>query len=409
MRPPDVPVLPSHGATGNERLVLAALRGGAVLSRAELSATTGLPKTTVTGIANRLLQRGMVVEHTADSGGQHRGRGRPASGLTLADAGGLVAALCFSHTTIRAAAVGWDGTFAAYRTSDIGEDRDQQSVIDRGLRLLAEAFAETGSTPEQADLAVVGVPAAFEQGVGAVFDQLPDAARTAVPEMAKLFGWFRSDPVPIVTERLGIPTAAENYANLAALGEATAGAGRGMDDIIYIKLVEGVGAGLILGGRLHRGARGLAGELAHVQVLPDGRSCLCGSRGCLAATYGGFVESVGRSAYPEPLTFADMREFAAAGDVDTRRMMADLGRGFGRALADVCVMLSPEAIIVDGMLGAAAEPFLAGMRDAIDRRMPSVLAQSLQLLPGALGERADMLGAVALARTGQLAAATSTR
>ncbi|MET8547636.1 ROK family transcriptional regulator [Micromonospora zamorensis] len=402
-----VPALPS-GTTGNERLVLAALRGGAVLSRTELSATTGLPKTTVTGIANRLLQRGMVVEHTADTGRRHRGRGRPASGLALADPGGLVAALCFSHTTIRAAAVGWDGTFAAYRQRDIGGDRDQQRVLDRGLSLLAEAFAEAGSAPEQADFAVIGVPAAFERGVGAAFGRMPDAAREAVPELGKVFGWFRSDPQPMVTERLGIPTAAENYANLAALGESTAGAGRGLDDLIYIKLVEGVGAGLILGGRLHRGARGLAGELAHVQVLPNGRWCLCGNRGCLAVTYGDFVETIG-STYPQPLTVADIRELAAAGEVGTRRILADLGRGFGRVLADVCVLLSPQAIIVDGALGAAAEPFVAGMREAIDHRMPSVMAEAVQLLTGELGERAEMLGAVALARAGQLPAATVNR
>ncbi|MET7959137.1 ROK family transcriptional regulator [Micromonospora zamorensis] len=402
-----VPALPS-GTTGNERLVLAALRGGAVLSRTELSATTGLPKTTVTGIANRLLQRGMVVEHTADTGRRHRGRGRPASGLALADPGGLVAALCFSHTTIRAAAVGWDGTFAAHRQRDIGGDRDQQRVLDRGLSLLAEAFAEAGSAPEQADFAVIGVPAAFERGVGAAFGRMPDAAREAVPELGKVFGWFRSDPQPMVTERLGIPTAAENYANLAALGESTAGAGRGLDDLIYIKLVEGVGAGLILGGRLHRGARGLAGELAHVQVLPNGRWCLCGNRGCLAVTYGDFVETIG-STYPQPLTVADIRELAAAGEVGTRRILADLGRGFGRVLADVCVLLSPQAIIVDGALGAAAEPFVAGMREAIDHRMPSVMAEAVQLLTGELGERAEMLGAVALARAGQLPAATVNR
>lgn len=399
-----VPALPS-GTTGNERLVLAALRGGAVLSRAELSATTDLPKTTVTGIANRLLRRGMVVERTADTGRRHRGRGRPATGLALAEPGGLVAALHFSHTTIRAAAVGWDGTAAAHRQCDIGDDRDQQRVLDRGLRLLEEAFAESGSTPEQADFAVIGVPAAFEPGVGAAFGRMPDAAREAVPELARVFGWFRSDPQPMVAERLGIPTAAENYANLAALGEATAGAGRGLDDLIYIKLVEGIGAGLILGGRLHRGARGLAGELAHVQVLPNGRWCLCGSRGCLAVTYGDFVETIG-STYPQPLTVADIRELAAAGEVGTRRILADLGRGFGRVLADVCVLLSPEAIIVDGALGAAAEPFVSGMREAIDNRMPSVMAQSVQLLTGELGERAEMLGAVALARAGQLPTAT---
>lgn len=125
-------------------------------------------------------------------------------------------------------------------------------------------------------------------------------------------------------------------------------------------------------------------------------------------TYGDFVETIG-STYPQPMTVADIRELAAAGEVGTRRILADLGRGFGRVLADVCVLLSPEAIIVDGALGAAAEPFVAGMREAMDQRMPSVMAESVQLLTGELGERAELLGAVALARAGQLPAATVSR
>jgi predicted NBD/HSP70 family sugar kinase len=403
MTPPRATVVPDFPSSANERLVLAALDGGVVASRAQLSAVTGLPKTTVVGIVGRLLRRGLLIERPAGTGPaeRHRGRGRPAAGVALASPGGWVSVLALTHTTIRTAAVEWDGTVAAYRDSPMDRVRDEKRVIGRGLALLTEALAEVGLSPTQASCIVVGVPAAFEQGVGAVFGRVPDAVREAVPELTEVFGWLNSDPVPAVSERLGIPATADNDANLGALGEATFGAGRGLDDFIYVKVVEGIGAGLLLGGRLHRGARGLAGELAHVHVLDDGPWCACGSRGCLATTYGGFA-SVLRSAYPRPLTVSDLRELVASGELATRRITADAGRRVGRVLADVCVMLSPQAIIVDGMLGAAADSFLTGVREMIHRYTPSVTADTVQLLSGELGDRAEILGAVALARAEHL-------
>jgi predicted NBD/HSP70 family sugar kinase len=389
--------------TANERLVLAALAGGVVASRAELSTLTGLPKTTVSGIVGRLLSQGAVVERPAGADQpRQRGRGRPAGGLALASPDGLVAVLAVSHTTIRAAAVGWDGTVVAYRDRTLDAIRDEDWVISRGIGMLTEALAEAGARPGHIGCAVVGVPAALERGVGPALGEISDAVREAVPELAEVYGWLRSDPATAVGARLGVPAVAENYANLAALGEAAFGAGRGLDDFVYVKVVEGVGAGLILGGRLHRGARGLAGELAHVQVLDDGPWCACGSRGCLAATYDGFVPSFPRLNHREPLTIADIRKLAAAGEAGTRRIMADAGRRVGRVLADACVMLGPEAIIVDGMLGPAAEPFLTGVREMVDRRTPRALAGTVRLLTGELGERAEILGAVALARAEHL-------
>jgi predicted NBD/HSP70 family sugar kinase len=383
----------------NERLVLAALAGGVVASRARLSALTGLPKTTVSGIVGRLLRHGVLVELPAGTDGpRHPGRGRPAGGLALAGPGGQVAVLALSHGTIRAAVIGWDGTVTAQREHALDAARGQEWVVGRGLDLLTAALAEAGS----ASCAVVGVPTAIERGVGPGLGEMPDAVREAVPELAEVYGWLRSDPAPAVGARLGVPAVAENVANLAALGEATFGAGRGLADFVFVKLVEGVGAGLILGGRLHRGVRGLAGELAHVQVLDDGPWCACGSRGCLAASYNGFVPPLPRLSRREPLAIADIQKLVAAGEAGTRRIMADAGRRVGRVLADACVLLGPEAIVVDGMLGPAAEPFLAGMREMIDRHTPAALAGEVRLLTGQLAERAVLLGAVALARAERL-------
>jgi predicted NBD/HSP70 family sugar kinase len=387
-------VAPS-GTSANERVILAALRDGAVVSRADLARSTGLPKTTVTGVIARLLRRGLVVEHGAPQRSPASGRGRPPGRVALAGPTGSVAVISLSHPTIRTGVVGYDGVIQTRRDAPLRRDEGQQRVLDRALRLLA-------SPGDPAGCAVIGVPAPFQRGVGVLAGRVPEEVRTAVPELPDVFGWLTSDPVPVIAQRLGVPVTADNDANLGALGEATFGAGRGIDSFIYLKAVEGLGAGLILNGRLYRGARGLAGELAHIQVRDDGPWCACGGRGCLAHSFGGFVEPFVESAYQRPLRVRYIVGLPAAGDPGTDRFVADAGRRVGRALADTCMMLNPEAIVVDGMLAAAAQPFLAGMREMIDRHTAGPVAESVRILSGSLGDRAELLGAVALARIERL-------
>jgi predicted NBD/HSP70 family sugar kinase len=195
-----------------------------------------------------------------------------------------------------------------------------------------------------------------------------------------------------------VPAWAENDANLAALGEAHFGSGRGFEDLLYLKIVVGVGAGIVLGGRLHRGAGGLAGELAHLHIKEDGPVCACGGRGCLMTQFSSprLVDLV-QSAHTHPLTLQDVLTLAEQGDPGVQRVLSDLGRTIGRSLADLCVYLNPAAIIVDGMLGSAAEPVIAGIRQMLQRYVQP-LAADVTLVRGELGATAEVLGAVALAR-----------
>ena len=125
----------------------------------------------------------------------------------------------------------------------------------------------------------------------------PESIKEALPGLRDELSWLHADPAALVTERLDVVATADNDANLAALGEAAFGAGRGLENFIYVKAVDGLGAGLFLNGQLYRGARGLAGELAHVQIDPDGPWCSCGGRGCLARIFGGFVRAFIESTY----------------------------------------------------------------------------------------------------------------
>jgi predicted NBD/HSP70 family sugar kinase len=189
----------------------------------------------------------------------------------------------------------------------------------------------------------------------------------------------------------------DNDANLGALAEAAFGAGRDAGDLIYLKVSSGIGAGLILNGRLYRGSSGLAGELGHVLVDPDGLVCRCGNRGCLEtlAGSGALVELLRRS-HGQDFTVATMLAAARDGDVGCRRVIADAGRAIGRAVATLLNVLNPELLVIGGDLAAAGDLLLDGIRESVGRAALPEAARTAEIVAGVLRERAQVLGALAL-------------
>ena len=155
---------------------------------------------------------------------------------------------------------------------------------------------------------------------------------------------------------------------------------------------------MIIDGRLHRGARGTAGEIGHVLVDEAGAICRCGNRGCLETVAAGpaLVELLQRSR-GEELTVGGIVELAQRGDAGCARAIADAGRATGRAVAALCNLLNPEMVIVGGDVGMAGELFLEPMRTAIERYAIAPAVADVSVVAGVLGERAELLGALALA------------
>jgi predicted NBD/HSP70 family sugar kinase len=197
--------------------------------------------------------------------------------------------------------------------------------------------------------------------------------------------------------RLDIPVMVDNDANLGALAEAAFGAGRDAGDLIYLKVSSGIGAGLILNGRLYRGSHGLAGELGHVLVDPDGIVCRCGNRGCLetVAATGALVDLLRRS-HGEDLTVQDMLTAARGGDVGCRRVIQDAGRALGQVVATLLNVLNPELLVVGGDLAAAGDLLLDGVRESVGRAALPEASRGAEVVAGVLGDRAQVLGALAL-------------
>jgi predicted NBD/HSP70 family sugar kinase len=198
--------------------------------------------------------------------------------------------------------------------------------------------------------------------------------------------------------RLQLPIAVDNDANLGALAEAAFGAARDASDLVYIKVSSGIGAGLILNGRLYRGAAGLAGELGHVLVDPDGLVCRCGNRGCLEtlAAAEALSDLLSRS-HGKSLTVTEMLALARDADLGCQRVIADAGRVVGRAVADLCNYLNPDLVVVGGDLSAAGDLVLEPMREAVRRFAIPAAAEDVEIVAGTLGDRAELLGALALA------------
>jgi predicted NBD/HSP70 family sugar kinase len=274
--------------------------------------------------------------------------------------------------------------------AETAQPLDVDHSASEGLRaavvLVDRLLGQAGAAREEIVGVGMGVPGPIDTATGAV------GSSSILP------GWVGFDPAVALHETLERPVYVDNDANLGALGEAAWGAGRGHSDVAYIKAATGVGAGLLLGGRLYRGRAGTAGEIGHTTIDENGDVCRCGNRGCLE-TYVGtpmLLQLLNRS-HGRELTVRDVLRLATDGDVGCRRVVADAGRYIGVAVANLCNLLSPELVIVGGDLAAAGDLLLQPLRDAVRRYAIPSAAHAVAVVQGALGERAEVMGALALA------------
>ncbi len=376
-----------------ERQVLDVLRRHGALPRSELAQVCQLPRSTLMDVTARLRLHGLVIEQPRAADPARRGR--PAMVVRLAPPAGHVAVISLTHGTLRAAVIGFDGQVHGERVAESGIDALADGPVPPGLNMIDEILADCHLARGGLACAVIGVPMPFQPGVGVIDLESPSSAArpTALPD------WTRSDPAPRLAAELSVPAWCENDANLGALGEHAFGAAQGLSELIYIKIAEGVGSGIIVNGRLCRGARGLAGEMLHLHVSDEGPVCICGGRGCLLTHFNTprLVDIV-QPAHRDPITVSTVFALASGGDAGASRVLADMGRLLGRSLADLCVLLNLEAIVIDGLLGEAASAVIAGIRLELDRYAPPGVVADARLVRGLLGRRAELLGAVALAR-----------
>lgn len=217
--------------------------------------------------------------------------------------------------------------------------------------------------------------------------------------------------------RLDLPVWVDNDANAAAWAEYRFGAARGHDVVACVTLGTGIGGGLIAGGRLWRGAYGVAGEWGHTRVVPGGRRCVCGHRGCwetyasgraLARVARELVEAAPAAGAallaqvdgdPSRLTGEDVAAVAAAGDPSAMSVVREIGEWLGQGIVSIAMIADPSIVVVGGGVGALGEALLEPARERFLAALPGVgFRPALQIVSAALGPRAGLIGAADLAR-----------
>jgi predicted NBD/HSP70 family sugar kinase len=374
----------------NRERVVGALRERGHISQSEIARMTGLSRTTVHTLVAELKDSGVV--HEVETGVPDFRGGRPAALLMLRDSSLAVVGIDFGHSHVGVAVANISHDVLAERRCDLDVSHDAKTALDTAARMVEEVLAEAHVERKSVIGAGIGIPGPLDRARGAA------GSATILP------GWtgirIRSD----MRDRLVMPVEIENDANLGALAELTWGAGRECSNFAYIKAATGIGAGLVLDGRLLRGASGTAGEIGHTTLDESGALCYCGNRGCLETVASGpaILQLVGQGD-DGTLTLDRVIELAAEGDVRCRRALSDAGREIGVAVAGLCNLINPERVIVGGLLSRANDVLLQPLRESIRRHAVQAAAEKVEVVQAVFVERAELLGSLALALHGATA------
>jgi predicted NBD/HSP70 family sugar kinase len=170
-----------------------------------------------------------------------------------------------------------------------------------------------------------------------------------------------------------------------------------VEDFLFVKVGTGIGAGLILGGRIHRGHRGAAGDMGHIQAGPSGVLCGCGNLGCLEASAGGgaLARMLGEKGH-EAANSRDVVRLVRTGNREAIQAVRDGGRLIGRVLASMVNLLNPARIMIGGDVAEAGEQLLAGIREVVYQRSTALATNRLEIVNSSLGDSAGVTGAAAM-------------
>lgn len=357
------------------------LRDGRPRTRSELAKQTGLARSSVALHVDALTRLGYVtpVGDAASTGG------RPASLFALNPAARLVAGVDVGATHVVVELADLAGATIATAREDL-DVADGPTVVLGWVIGAVQRLVEAQGRPATDLVALgIGLPGPVEHRTG----------RPISPPIMP--GWHDFDVQGWMHERLGCAVIVDNDVNIMAIGEQRT-AWPDVADLVLVKVATGIGAGIISGGLLQRGAQGTAGDLGHVQVPGADAPCRCGNVGCLEAVAAGpavaaALRSVGLSAE----STAEVVALARSGAPDASRALREAGRAIGEVLAMVVNLVNPSVIVIGGRLAGAGEDLLAGISEAVYRRSLPLATQHLRIAVSTTGAEAAVRGAIALA------------
>jgi predicted NBD/HSP70 family sugar kinase len=381
----------------HQALLLRRVWRAQTISRIDLARETGLSRSTVSVIIGDLLRTGLVHETGA---GDSRGGRRPVM-LGFRDDARLLVGVELGATHVSVAITNLRTTVHWFGEEPFPVRRDPQGTLQLTKGMIQRGLNHLGVALEE----VVGI------GV-AVPSPIDPAAPDRLPQLI-MPDWEGYDLLAELRRVFPVPVLVDNDANLGALAEQWWGVGRDGADMAYLKVATGVGAGLVINGRIARGFTGAAGEIGHTSIDPTGPMCICGRSGCLNVMVGG--EALVRdtksrlAAHPtsmlhaRPVTIEALIQASAARDPLAREVMRRAGESLGLAIANLVNLLNPKRVVLGGGVLRVQHHLLDPIRESVARHSLRTSAQVSEILSSGLDEKGIAIGAATLVLEAALA------
>jgi glucokinase-like ROK family protein len=367
------------------------IRNSEPLSRAEIVRLTGLSKSTVSLHVERLLKLGLVVEKQTSSGKRTR--------LEFNHQAGYVVAIDLGATSVDIALCDLDATIKDHRSQELQVTDGPEIVMASIISIIDSILEDNAIQPKSLYGIGMGVPAPVEFSSG-----LP----VNPPIMP---GWHKYPLRKILGERYQCVVYIDNDVNMMAVGEMKYGAGVGKQNLLFVKVGSGIGAGIILDGKLYRGENGCAGDIGHVSLKGREELCPCGNKGCLEmiasgralAKLGTKLANEGESYSLKKIlneggeiTAKDIADLAGQGDLLCLSLIRTSGEAIGEVLAGMINFVNPSLILMGGGLSGFGGRWISTIKEIVLRKSTPLATKNLEIRFSQLKEKAGVIGAAAL-------------
>jgi len=387
--------------TANRYGVLRHIVAESPVSRQEVAAATGLSLATVANLVGELLELGMLVEvGYEDSDG-----GRPRGLVAVNSSGGALIGVDVAETYVHVELFDLALTVLARADQELRPERPEENDPTKVVAHIAAAVASVVGQAEISPDRVLGVGISMPGQVD---------REGGVSVFAPNWDWHDVPLLRMLADHIPYPLYLDNPLRACTVAEQWFGAARGRGDAVVVNLGTGVGAGLALGGALHRGVSNSAGEWGHTTLILDGRQCHCGNRGCVETYVGapGIMRNLRELSPDSPLLRADdqtatieaLGRGLADGDPVAAQVVRDTARYLGAGLADLINLLNPEVIVLSSWVAAAlGEGLLAEVREAVAGRALRRPLASTEIVLCPIPSNPVSLGAATFVLEGSLA------
>ncbi len=384
--------------TPSEKKAIDLIRKYGECTKADLVAITDYSRTKITTCIDSLISKKIIVANEAT---EYSG-GRRAKTFRLNEKLALVAGFDIGATSIDVALSDFSRRLLAHRAEPASVKDGPIKILGRACSLLEGMIAECGLTPESVNGLGVGVPGPVDFSVGTLVSPPIMPGWDSYPIIPTIQQWFPAANVVV-----------DNDVNVMALAELSLGAARGVENLIFVKIGTGIGAGIICEGNMYRGWNGCAGDIGHICADKSGPLCHCGNRGCLETIAGGaaiaeraLLAAQSRRSpillrrYEEngqTLSAQDVGEAAREGDAVATEIIRESGQLVGDVLASLVNFYNPEMIVIGGGVSKLGNLLLSSVRQAVFNRSLPLATRNLQIVFSDIGADAGIFGAVSLA------------